>query len=327
VKNGTYFNPRNVGEALMSDARLALFYRALGDHQNERRALDAGTLVLTKQVWPELQVSGFGSATQGVSRTRGVHFGCCPPAQRFAMPFQEGVLSEGLWEFLQAEGPEWPQRQLTFDLAYGIGSWVLNEAWRTNGTEKGCRGGTGLAYEMFIDRANDPLTPSCVHTVWFNFYNYAKYTGDPKLWAGKFEQYLQHINGNGVFYGEIGTVFEGAVVGIVLNPEPLRLVAVPVEVEKQNSGVYHLIWTEPSGTQSYRLKYSDKNIVEWLDFDAVTNRFGKDPATNVPWFAAAEKSIVPTPAAGKGRQSFDVTGLDLSTQWHFALKAYVTNRP
>jgi hypothetical protein len=327
VKNGTYWNPRNVGEALMSDARLALFYRATGDHQNEDRALLAGTQVLNKQVWPELRVSGFGTASQGVSRTRGVHFGCCPQVQRFAMPFQEGILSEGLWEFLQAEGPDWPQRQLTFDLAYGVGSWALNEAWRTNATGKGCRSGSGMAYEIFIDQSNNPLEPSCVHTGWFNFYNYAKYTGDTKLWAGKFEQYLQHINGNGVFYGEIGTIFEGAVVGEVLNPEPVKLVSVPLQVEKQSSGTYRLTWTVPIGAHSYRLKYSDKNIVEWLDFDAVTNRFLKDPAANAPWFAASDASGVPAPAAAKSTQSYEVGALDSKTQWHFALKAYVENGP
>jgi hypothetical protein len=323
VKNGTYYNPRNVGEALMSDARLAMFYREIGDLEGADSAFLAGTQILSKQVWPELQVSGFGTASQGVSRTRGLHFGCCPPKQRFAMPFQEGILGEGLWEFLQAEGPEWPQRQLTFDLAYGIASWSLNEMWRSNGKGNGCRSGSGLAYEIFIDRANDPLDPSCVHTVWFNFHNYAKYTGDPQLWTDKFTQYLQHINSNGASYGEIGTIFEGAVVGIVLDPEPLRLISVPLKVEKQGSGAYRLTWTVPAGTQSYRLKYSDKNIVEWLNFDAVTNQFLTDPATNVPWFAASDASGAPQPSPSGSMQTYEMSGLDSEKQWHFALRAYV----
>jgi hypothetical protein len=326
ARNGTYFNPRNVGEALMSDARLAMFYKAVGDPQDENRALLAGTQVLSKQVWPELQVSGFGNSSQGVSRTRGVHFGCCPPVQRFAMPFQEGILSEGLWEFLQAEGPAWPQRQFTFDLAYGIAGWSLNEMWRTNGTGKGCRSGSGLAYEIFIDRTNDPLDPSCAHTVWFNFYNYAKYTGDPKLWNDKFTQYIQHINGNGVFYGEIGTIFEGAVVGVVLNPEPFQLVDVAVKADKSSANTYRLSWTVPAGTQSYRIKYSDKNIVEWLGFDAVTNQFKIDPGTNVPWFAATEASAIPQPGVAGSTQTFEISGLDSTKQWHFALKAYTRRK-
>jgi hypothetical protein len=326
VKNGTYFNPRNVGEALMSDARLALFYRSLGSREKEERALSAGEQILSKQVWPELQVSGSGAASQGVSRTRGLHFGCCPPTNRFAMPFQEGILSEGLWEFMQAEGPAWPRGQLTFDLAYGIAEWTLKEAWRTDALGELCNSGTGLTYEIFIDRPNNPLYPACAHTIWFNFYNYAKYTGDPGSWTKKFEQYIKHINGNGVFYGELGTIFEGAVIGEILNPEPLQLVNVPVQLKKLDSGRYSLSWTVPADVQSYRIKYSDKNIVEWLNFDPVTNQFTIDPAANIPWFAASELANPPAPTSPGTVQTFEATGLDQKIEWHFALKAYIQRK-
>jgi len=322
AKNGTYWSSRNIGEALMSDARLALFYRATGDSLSENRALLAGTQVLEKQIWPELELSGFGNASQGVSRTRGVHYGCCPKVNRMATPFMHGILGEGLWEFLEAEGPQWPRRQLTLDLAYGMAAWSLNEAWRTKNNAKGCRNGSGLTYLIFLDRPNASLDPSCVHTVWFNFHNYAKYTGDPRLWEDKFAEYLKHINGNGVFYGEIGTIFEGAVMGIVLNPEPLTLSTVALRVEKEGSGTYHLTWTEPRGTRSYRLKYADKNIVEWLGFDPVINKFAIPPDSNVPWFAASEVAKPPTPGSA-GTHTFDVTGLDPGVEWHFALKAFV----
>ncbi len=324
VKNGAYWNPRNIGEALMSDARLALFYRAIGDPRAENNALLAGGQVLSKQVWPELQASGFGTASQGVSRTRGLHFGCCPPVgNRVVMPFQQGILSEGLWEFLQAEGPEWPERQLTFDLADGIASWTLNESWRTNGKGVGCKVGSGPTYELFIDRPNVPLDPSCSQTVWFNFYNLAKYTGDPKVWADKFSQYIQHLNGNGRFYAEYGSIFEGAVISEVLDPEPLRIVPVPLKADRVDANTYRLTWTVPQGAQSYRIKYSDKNIVEWLNFDPVANRFGTDASTNVPWFAASDVSGPPRPGAAGTTQIHEVSGLDPKVQWHFALKVYI----
>ncbi len=323
VKNGNYWNPRNVGAALMSDARLAMFYRAIGDTRSAENALLAGTQILSKQVWPELQVSGFGTASQGVSRTRGLHFGCCPrTGQRVVMPFQEGILSEGLWEFLQAEGPQWPQRQLTFDLAYGIASWTLNEAWRTNEKGAGCRAGSGPTYEIFIDRPNVNLDPSCSQTVWFNFHNYAKYTGDTKLWTDKFSQYIKSL-GSGSFYAEYGTIFASAVVSEVLDPESLQLVAVPLRANRESPTTYRLSWTVPAGAQSYRLKYSSNNIVEWLNFDPVTNQFTTDPIANVPWFAASDVSQPPAPGPAGTVQTYDVERLDSSTQWHFALRAYV----
>jgi hypothetical protein len=327
VKNGTYWNPRNVGEGLMSDARLAFFYRAVGNRQGLENALAAGTQILSNQVWPELQVSGFGTATQGVSRTRGLHFGCCPQKQRFAMPFQEGILSEGLWEFLQAEGPEWPERRHTLDLAYGVASWTLNEMWRTNDKGAGCGAGSGPAYELFIDRPNPSLGPSCSQTLWFNFYNYAKYGADSKFWTDRFSEYLKHLNGNGNFFAEYGSIFETAVIGEVLDPEPLQLVDVPVSAERLSSGSYRLTWKVPGGAQSYRIKYSRRNIVEWLNFDPVKNEFGLDPSSNEPWFAASEIDKPPVPGPAGSVQKYDVDGLETAGQsagqWHFAIKAYV----
>src|SRR5262249_17780038 len=227
------------GEALMSDARLAKFYAAIGDRSKADDALEAGRLTLEKQVWPELQVSGYGSTTQGVSRTRGVHYGCCPAAgKRVMMPFQAGILSEGLWEFLQAEGPSWPQYQFTFDLAYGLSSWALNEAWRINGGAKGCKAGAGPTYEIDLDVANASLDPSCTETVWFAFHNFAKYTGDAKLWNGKFAQYLQHLNGNGTLYPEYGSIFQTAVLSEVLDPPKEALTPVAVTAQKTGPSTY-----------------------------------------------------------------------------------------
>jgi hypothetical protein len=325
ARNGTYWNPRNVGEALMSDARLAMFYKETGNLDAAKNALQAGTQVLEKQIWPELQVSGSGDATQGVSRTRGLHFGCCPPkGNRVVMPFQQGILSEGLWEFLQAEGPDWPHRQLTLDLAYGISFWTLNEAWRANGGGNGCRSGTGPAYEIFLDRPNSSLDPSCSQTVWFNFYNYAKYIGDSEFLRDRFSQYIKHLNGNGSFFAEYGSIFEDAVVSEVLDPELLQLINVSAKAERINPTTYRLTWTVPPGAQSYRIKYSDKNIVEWLNFDPVSNQFAIDPASNVPWFAASDALNIPFPATAGATQTLEIHDLDPNKQWHFAVKTYVS---
>jgi len=239
------------------------------------------------------------------------------------MPFQQGILSEGLWEFLQAEGPDWPHRQLTFDLAYGIASWTLNEAWRTNGNGDGCRAGSGPTYEIFLDRPNSPLDPSCSQTVWFNFYNYAKYSGDTDFWKGKFAQYIKHLNGHGSFFAEYGSIFEGAVIGEVLDPDPLQLVNVALQSEKINATTYRLSWTVPEGAQTYRIKLSDKNIVDWLNFDPVNNQFSIAPATNVPWFAAPDVPDTPSPGPAGTIQTLEIRDLDASRHWRFAMKSYI----
>jgi len=331
VRNGTYWNSRDIGAALMSDARLALFYSAIGNSVAADRVFATADTILAKQVRPELALSGYGDAAQGVSRTRGVHFGCCAGGEaRFAKPFEQGILSEGLAEILKARGNAWSEYDRTSDLAYGIASFTLAEGWRTNRDAPrtvGCKNNTGPAYEIFLDKPNQPLLPSCSQTVWFNFYNTAEYFGTGDDWKAKFEQYLRHLNLNGSFYQEYGIIFPAAVVGEAVHRSEHRLVNVDVKTTKTGGGSYSLSWVVPAGAERYRIKYSNKEVVKWLDFDPETNTFGVDPSTHVPWFAASDVSNVPAPATAGTTQTFSVSNLDSSQEFHFAMKAYVRAAP
>ena len=317
VQKGLYWAPRNIGEALISDARLNLFYGAIGDSASAASALAAGDRILQNQVWPDLQLSGFGSAPQGVSRTRGAPWGCCETPRK-AKPFQLGILNQGLWEYLQAHGTTWPHYQRTFDLAYGIAAFSLTEAWRSGQFVDNCNGGSGMAYEIKLDEVNDPLPAGCNATIWFNFFIPAKYTGDLNSWDNwktKFVQQLQRTTPSNKDYG---LIFIGTMIKEVLHPASLKLVNVPVT---SMPGTNTLTWTVPPGVVSYRLKYSDKKIVDWLNFDPVTNTFGVDPQDSIPWFAATDLENPPN-AAG-ALETFSIPGLDMSNKWNFSLKALV----
>ena len=320
VQKSLYWAARNIGEALMSDARLNLFYNAIGDSTSASNAFAAGDLILQNQVWPAMQLSGFGTAPEGVSRTRGAAWGCCD-TPREGKPFQLGILNEGLWEYLQAHGTTWPQYQQTFDLAYGIANFTLTEAWRSSTYVNNCDGGTGMAYDIYLDVTNNPLPAGCNQTVWFNFFIPAKYTGDPNAWnawASKFATQLQRINTSP--FADYGTIFVGASIHEILHPETYKLVDVPVT----NLGGI-LSWTVPTGAVSYRLKYSSSNIVDTLNFNPVTNTFGLDPNANIPWFAATDVPGVPTPAIVGGTQTYSLSGLGSTTNLHFDLKAYISS--
>jgi hypothetical protein len=320
VQKGLYWASRNIGEALISNARLNLFYNAIGDSTSASNAFAAGDLILQNQVWPNLQVSGFGTAAQGVSRTRGVAWGCCD-TPREAKPFQMGILNEGLWEYLQAHGKTWPQYQQTFDLAYGIADFTLTEAWRSGTYVDNCDGGTGMAYDVYLDTPNNPLPAGCNQTVWFNFLIPAKYTGDPNAWnawASKFATQLQRINTTS--FADYGTIFIGATINEILHPETYKLVDVPVT----NAGGT-LSWTAPAGAVNYRLKYSSSNIVDTLNFNPVTNTFGLDPNANIPWFAATDVPGIPTPDLAGSKQTLSLSGLGSTTNLHFDLKAYISS--
>jgi YetA-like protein len=327
VKNGTYWNSRDIGAALMSDSRLALFYGAVGNSAASDRAFATADTILAKQVWPELTLSAYGNAAQGVSRVRGAHFGCCAGGEpRFAKPFEQGILSEGLAEILKAHGDTWPGYYQTSDLAFGIASFALTEGWRTNRDAPhtvGCKNNTGPTYEIFLDKPNNPLLPSCSQTAWFTFYNMAQYLGSQGDWKAMFQQYLRHLNLNGGFYQESGLIFPSAIIGLAINRLDYRLVSVAVTATKTGNGSYSLSWVVPAGATKYRIKYSNKNIVEWLNFDPETNIFGIDPATHTPWFAASDVTTTPPPAAAGTTQTLSLNNVDSQQELHFAMKAYV----
>jgi len=303
--------------ALMSDARLNLFYSAIGDATSAGNALVAGDLILQNQVWPDLELSGFGTAPQGVSRTRGVAWGCCE-TPRTAKQYQFGILNEGLWEYLQARGSEWQDYQKTFDMAYGIADFTLTEAWRSGPLVDNCNGGVGMAYEVKLDTPNDPLLAGCNATIWFNFFIAAKYTGDPNAWDDWKTKFIQQLKRTARSNADYGLIFIGTMINEILHPETLHLINVAVTFAPETKS---LTWTVPAGVVSYQLRYSDKTIVNWLNFDPVTNEFGVDPRTNVPWFAAMRLNSPPlTPGT---TQTFTVIGLDTSQNWNFVLRALV----
>jgi hypothetical protein len=330
IANKSYANTRAVGAALMSAERLHNFYAATGDNATASAVFTAGDAIITGQIFPNLTLSGYGSSPiKGVSRTRGVASEAqdLDGADRVYDPLMQGILNEGLWEYLQEHGTGWTNYQNTFDLAEGIASSVIKESFVQTGLkDTGCTTGAGLPYEVYMDKANAAsFHPTCGQTVWFNFFNAAKYGDSNVPWASVFEAHLKHVDKNSMpgKWAEYGTVFVEAAINEILHPEPTKLVDVPLQVTNKGNGSYLLSWTVPVGAQKYLFKYSDKKIVEWLNFNPATNTFGISPATNVPWFAASNPTGAPAPASGGTVQTYTVTGLDPTKIWQFALKAYV----
>jgi hypothetical protein len=83
----------------------------------------------------------------------------------------------------------------------------------------------------------------------------------------------------------------------------------PLMVRDNGGGSYTLSWTVPAGARQYWIKYADKPIVPWLNFDRVTRRYQFDPAAFTAFFAATNLTNEPAPAAPGSAQSLTVTGL------------------
>ncbi|MBI4523149.1 MAG: LamG domain-containing protein, partial [Deltaproteobacteria bacterium] len=95
---------------------------------------------------------------------------------------------------------------------------------------------------------------------------------------------------------------------------------VSVSVQSSGNGSYTLTWTVPQDAGQYQIKYADQPIVEWLGFDKVNRTYRYDPAQYAAYFAAANISDEPGPAAPGTQQQFTVTGLDPNKNWNFAMK-------
>lgn len=327
---GHQWGTRDIGGSLMAFARLYQALRAMGD-PDAPRLLAVGDQVLNTQVFPELQVSGFGNSRQGVSRTRGLHFGCCQHdtepggfSGRVAVAFQTAVLEEGLWELAQVRGPSWPKYNLAVDLTYAMARWSLSESYGTAEGATPSEMNSGWRYLIFIDQPNQGpkswwYTPKVIGTNWFHFFVVASYSGDIS-WKRAFEWYMQRTAANGDMV-EFASHMMQASMEQILHPPSVKLVSVPVTATDQGNGSYLLHWALPKGATTYRLKYeSQKKIVDWLNFNPWTNTFALDPNKNWPWFAADD--VPNPPALADGPQTYQFHGAPRQV-YTFAIKAEV----
>lgn len=331
---GRQWASRDVGENLISLARLYVAYRAMGD-PDANQILTVADQVLNAQVFPELRVSGFGNNHQGTSRTRGIQFGCCQGDSepggytgRVSVTFHAAILEEGLYELAHARGPSWDKYNLALDLAYGSAMWAFHENYGTLAGKPPSPMTNGFRYMTFLDFPNNTPPGCCwwyragnTQTEWFHFFMLAAYSGDTG-WGQEFQWYLQRIVSGGDFV-ELGSYMVDAALGVLLHPPATRLVDIPLSVHQDGNGWYTLSWTVPQGVSSYRLKYTvGKKIVDWLNFDSGTNTFGLDPNKNWPWFACSDIADVPAPAPPGSKQNYRYHGQPQES-YQFAMKAMV----
>lgn len=356
-QNGSFgglWNARAVGVQLMGAARFSQFLQDTGDI-SAPAVLTQGTNDFNAQVKPELCVSGYPSGcnngpvdggpwtTAGVSRTRGVFYtlnsnsqSWCgvPHALRIQSAFQSSILIQGLLELNRAAGPAWSDYYTSLDLAYGMSRWILSELYADDGTGKWDV--NGFRYYLALDWANNCTgageTPEpdvqvqAQQTVSMAFL--PKYLVDHDTsWATKFKINLQKdASALGMSTGDFGSYQPAHMINIINNPPAATLNVVPVSGFVDNGGgSYTISWIVPAGAQSYRIKWGAKQIVDWIGFDPMNNAFTGNPATTMPWFAAANASGIPAPAAAGTTQSFTIsTGTTGLKAANFSVKAYAT---
>ncbi|HBY93339.1 MAG TPA: hypothetical protein DEP84_05125 [Chloroflexi bacterium] len=94
----------------------------------------------------------------------------------------------------------------------------------------------------------------------------------------------------------------------------------PVSVRNNGGGAYTLSWTVPAGARQYWIKYADKPIVPWLNFDRYTRQYQYDPNQYVPFFAAQNVADEPTPGQPGATETYSISGLDPGKMYNFAVR-------
>ena len=343
MNSGQDWNSRAIGAHLMGAARLGLFLNATGDPADGTNVLSIAAnnpyaLQVVGSGGP-LCVSGYpaGCAAgtgQGVSATRGLHYingtdnQCTGGAQQRAVhTFMEGILLGGLWEFRQAQGPTWPEYTRSLDLAYGVSQWMLSEGYANDGT--GVWTNNGFRYNVQMDVPNNcgagEYAPQANETVWLPFLVQNQEVGGTS-WQRLFNEALQQeMSAAGMSASDFGQYQIGAVINVINQPGANTLQSQPISGLTDNGGGnYTISWIVPSGAQSYRIKWGQKAIVDWIGFDPTADVFLGNPATTMNWFAATEASNIPVPGVVGSNQSLVVsTGVTGLTAANFSVKAFV----
>jgi hypothetical protein len=343
---GGLYNTRAVGVQLMGAARFSAFLLAIGD-PDATTVLTNATNTYNVQVKSELCTSGYPVGcsygtindpstwtSQGVSRTRGVHWGSAGNSGNFCgvqatyrstATFMQAILAQGLLEFRAAKGPGWADYWESLDLAYGLARFGLSEMFADNGNgswvDNGFRFGIGIDVPSACESNYSPIAQQTVSMLF-----YTKYVVDGSTdWASKFKINLQKdAAALGITTSDFGAYQIAAVAGVLRAPSATTLNDVPITGFTSNGGgAYTISWVVPPSSQSYRVKWGSKRIVDWLGFDAGRNAFIGDPTTNMPWFAATNVPAPPPAAAGTTQSLTINTGISGLAAANFSVKAYV----
>jgi len=92
-----------------------------------------------------------------------------------------------------------------------------------------------------------------------------------------------------------------------------------IQVQNDGPNQYTLTWTVPEDVVKYKIKFSDKPIVEWLGFNQLTRKYTYNPDEYTAFFAAINIDDEPLPAQQGSIQRFS---LDISQ----VIESYNTTR-
>jgi hypothetical protein len=346
---------REVGARLTGYARLYTFLNAIGEASEADTVIDYGTHIFEQQVKPtvlcaESDETALGCTApsfpwsdgvyDGYSPLRGVHWAgggygewCgISGAQRGTGILQHGILVGGMIEFLTVKGTGWSDYWLARDIAYGIARATIAESYYDDGSNEWDQ--EGFWAGLLIDARSGCIEPATEddHLVEARTSGWPLWTaiymhhGSLSTFEDELNITVQKVMGAlNTNWGENGSYQVTSLIDAIENPTSITLEDVTITSFVDNGGgSYTIGWVVPEGAASYRIKWSPKVIVDWLNFDAETTyTFGIDPTVNRPWFSA-NNVTPPSPGSEGATQTTTIaTGTTGLSSSNFSVKAYV----
>jgi len=242
------------------------------------------------------------------------------------------IHSEGIWETLRLfrEAGD-PRVEALEDYFFGLAEFIYSE-WYLTKNGGSAFGDYGYAYSYRLDQYNNPSASGEGGASFLRPISSSR----PLPFAYEMTGNVKYLDRQAkLLLGDIQYVTDrtpSEVASLSYMATDLYRPAggwqsVPgVATQDLGGGSYQLSWTAPSGATGYRVKYSDRAIVDWLGFDQATRAYQLPPASNVPWFAAQNVSSEPAPLPAGSTQTMTITGLDPTKTHRFAVR-YATTEP
>lgn len=293
----------------------------------QQKYLNMAKDLLHKEIYNPVAVPG---QTAGFDRTRGYFVDRTSVENKsrvIAIFMQSAILFRAL-QLLYDELPvDDPAHTHVGDVLTGIAWFTYHELWFQYGTTAGQFG-----YPYLYNLDNKPPADVRTESTWWGgmreiFEVTARgyeLTGDSRFLT-RVNQTLMNAayNTNGTYWYQDYPGLQ-QMLYLMRNQQTAPLWR-PLEIKatRNGDGSYTLTWVVPSGARQIQIKYSTKQLVEWLNFDRDKRTYGFAPQTHEAYFAAATLTGLPPLGKAGAQQSMKVTSLDPSKVYNFLAKAYV----
>lgn len=233
------------------------------------------------------------------------------------------LLYDGLLNYYFQINDKNPLKEKAYDVLTGISEFMFHEPYFEDVKGKRNRWAHWIPYIYNLqdrNKSNHGYKLAGQASFWFVLPYLS--TGE-KRWINKSGKLVKMAMDDEEIWGSFGFIDHPgyqAISYFLLNKEDYPEVNPVDDLHAEfKEGRIYLSWTVPENNiDGYGIKYSDKNIVDYLQYDPSTKTFKYDPEIHINWWAADNVVDEPRPLPQRSTQTYS---LKLKKgQYYFAIK-------